>query len=522
MQRGTRFSIASEAQSVRPDLEWIYKTAPIGLAFLSTDCRYVMINEHLTEICGISIAEHIGRSVRETVPQVAEQVEQIVATIRRTGEPIIGVEVNGQRPDGSNVERVWITYWHPLKEPDGKVIGVNVAAEEITERKRAEAALAASQEHLRRLNEGLAERVEAQAKERDRIWMLSQDLLVVTDTQASILNVNPAWTAILGWSAEELIGTSIEQLIHPEDRERSRAELAGLVAGQKTRHFENRLAGNRGFHRLLSWFAVEDRGHIYAAGRDITDLKEAQDQLHGLRRRLAEAARRTAMGEMAASIAHEINQPLGAVVANASAGLRFLASSPPNLADTREALAEIVKAGHRAGEVIGGIRAMFRNDRQQKIRLDVNDIIREVLALIHGELNHHSIQVTTSLAEALPRVVAIRVQLQQVVLNLVNNAIEAMRATKREARLISMSSELREPGGIRVLVEDSGPGIDPDHLDRIFDPFFTTKRTGMGMGLSICRSIIEAHGGHLSASRARGGGSVFEIMLPADELLQAG
>src|SRR5215469_4230713 len=126
-----------EAPSGSPELQLIYQTAPIGLAFLSTDCRYVLINQHLTEICGISIADHIGRSVRETVPQVADQVEHIVQTILRTGEPIVGIEVNGQRPDGSNKERVWITYWHPLKDRSGNVVGINVAAEEITERKRA-------------------------------------------------------------------------------------------------------------------------------------------------------------------------------------------------------------------------------------------------------------------------------------------------------------------------------------------------------------------------------------------------
>jgi len=119
--------------SESPGLQLIYETAPIGLAFLSTDCHYLMINQHLTEICGISVADHIGRSVREMVPQVAEQVEHIVQTIVRTGEPITGIEVNGQRPDGSNVERVWITYWHPLKNARGEVIGINVAAEEITE-----------------------------------------------------------------------------------------------------------------------------------------------------------------------------------------------------------------------------------------------------------------------------------------------------------------------------------------------------------------------------------------------------
>jgi PAS domain S-box-containing protein len=522
MKHGATSSDAYEAPSVAPELEWIYKTAPIGLAFLSTDCRYVMINEHLTEICGISIAEHIGRSVRQTVPQVAEQVEQIVAAIRRTGEPITGIEVNGQRPDGSNTERVWITYWHPLKGQDGEVVGINVAAEEITERKRAEAELAASREYLRQLNETLAERVEAQAQERDRIWRLSRDLLVVTDTQANILNVNPAWTATLGWHAEELIGRNLERLIHTADRERSHAELAGLMAGRNTGHVESRMASKGGAYRLLSWLAVQDRGQIYAAGRDITDLREAQEQLHSLRRQLAEASRQMAMGAMAASIAHEINQPLGAVVANANAGLRFLARKPPDLVEIEEALGEIVKAGHRAGEVIGGIRAMFTKGPQERACVDVNDVVREVLALLHRELQDHSISVRTILFEGLPRVAAIRVQLQQVVLNLLNNGIEAMNAMGREARLLRVSSELRGAGNIRVVVEDSGPGIAPENLGHIFDAFFTTKPTGMGMGLSICRSIIEAHGGRLSASHAPGGGTIFEIALPAVELSKVG
>jgi PAS domain S-box-containing protein len=163
MNGGKLHSEATEAFTTSPGLQLIYETAPVGLAFLSTDCRYLMINQHLTEICGLSIADHIGRSVRETVPQVADQVEQVVQLVVRSGEPIIGVEVNGQRPDGSNVERVWITYWHPLKGENGNVIGVNVAAEEVTARKRAEAERASMQERLRRLNETLAERVEAEA-----------------------------------------------------------------------------------------------------------------------------------------------------------------------------------------------------------------------------------------------------------------------------------------------------------------------------------------------------------------------
>src|SRR3984885_8226281 len=199
MAYGIDHSVPVGSLAHSPELQLIYDTAPIGLAFLSPDCRYVMIKKHLTEICGISVADHIGRSVRETVPQVAEQVELIVKTILQTGTPITGIEVNGQRPDGSNSDRVWITYWHPLKDRSGEVVGINVAAEEITERKRAEADLAASQQRLRDLNKELAERVEARVQERGRVWNLSQDLLVVFDSGGNILNVNPAWQSTLGW-----------------------------------------------------------------------------------------------------------------------------------------------------------------------------------------------------------------------------------------------------------------------------------------------------------------------------------
>src|SRR5271163_2368885 len=157
MDHITTHTNSVDALTASPELQLIYETAPIGLAFLSTDCRYVLINQRMTEICGISVADHLGRSVRETVPQVAGQVENIVQTILRTGQSITGVEVNGQRPDGQNAERVWITNWHPLKAPDGAILGVNVVAEEITERKRAEAALAASETRFRELADNMSQ-----------------------------------------------------------------------------------------------------------------------------------------------------------------------------------------------------------------------------------------------------------------------------------------------------------------------------------------------------------------------------
>jgi PAS domain S-box-containing protein len=496
------------------ELQLIYKTAPIGLAFLSPDCRYVMINEHLTEICGLSIANHIGRSVRETVPQVADQVEHLVATILRSGEPITGVEVCGQRPDGSNRDRVWITYWHPFRDRGDKIVGINVAAEEITERKRAEAAIVASQERLSRLNAELEERVEAQAQERNRVWNVSQDLLVVSEVTGNIVNINPAWSTTLGWSTDELIGKSAEWLIHPHDRQRSQTALANLAAGRTAKHFENRLRCKDGSYRWLSWFAVADRGFLYASGRDISSLKEAQEQLHRLRRELADDSRRTSMGEMTASIAHEIKQPIAAILTSANAGSRWLNRATPNVSEARAAFDQIARAGARITEVIDGIRSMFGQSNAETCPVDVRVLINEVMALCQGELETHGITLRNELGDDLPQVIGTHVQLQQVILNLVTNAVEAMSATKDRDRYLVIGCRRDGSKSLIIAVEDTGMGIDPAHLDRIFEPFFTTKSKGMGLGLSICRSIVEAHGGTLVASPKKPFGTAFRLSLP--------
>lgn len=510
-----------EAPTFSPELPLIYDTAPIGLAFLSTDCRYLNINQRLTEICGLPIADHLGRSVRETVPQVADQVEHIVHMIVRSGEPINGIEVNGQRPDGSNLERVWVTYWHPLKNRGGDVVGINVAAEEITERKRADNHLSAAQERFRNLNETLAERVEERSQERDRIWKLSQDLLIVSDVSGKILNVNPAWSATLGWSEDDLIGKSGEWLVHPDDREHSFAELANLIAGRKTRHLENRILCKDGSYQWLSWFAVPDRGVIYSVGRNITTLKQAQEQLDMLRRQLANNSRQTTIGAMTASIAHEIRQPLSAIVTNANASLRWLNKSEPNVTEVRDAIEKILGAGHRMDEVISSIRAMFGKNVGEAIRVDIRLLVNEILALVQRELETHRIVVRNDMHDGLPEVMAERVQLQQVLLNLIMNAIEAMSSVTGRERLLMITSSVGARADISVTVEDTGDGIAPDHLDRIFDPFFTTKSQGMGLGLSICRSFIEAFGGRLWASPRSPVGAVFHLTLPSADLKNA-
>src|SRR5262249_45244646 len=182
---------------------------------------------------------------------------------------------------------------------------------------------------LRELNETLEQRVEAETRERLQIWNVSEDLLVVSDADGKILSVNPAWTATLGWAQEDLVGRASEWLLHPDDREKAEAEKHHLAGGGRTVRFESRLRHRDGSYRWLSWKAVPDRGRIYAMGRDVTELKHAEHDLRRMRRELAQTSRRTMVSAMTASIAHEIKQPLGAIVANANAGLRWLAPSPP-------------------------------------------------------------------------------------------------------------------------------------------------------------------------------------------------
>jgi PAS domain S-box-containing protein len=516
MDCGTSHSGSVESLKTSPALQLIYETAPVGLAFLSTDCRYLMINQHLTEICGLSIADHIGRSVRETVPQVADQVERIVQQIVRSGEPVTGVEVAGQRADGSNVDRFWVTYWHPLKDHGGAVIGINVAAEEVTERKRADAHRAMMEQQLRRLNETLAERVEAQAQERDRLWRLSQDLLIVSDSEGHIRNVNPAWTAILGWAADDLIGKTGEWLIHPDDRERSREELVRLQGGRPSLYFENRIQCKDGSYRWLSWRAMFYDKSVYAIARDITSLKQTQDQLHTLRSELAHVSRQSTIGAMTASIAHEIRQPLTSIAASANASLRWLKRAEPNLAEAQAALDLVVKNAHRIDEVITSIRTMFGRKSGAKIAVSVEALVGEALALTQGEMHARQIVLRNTVAARSPAVMVDRVQLQQVLVNLIVNAIDAMSRVEGRERLLTIGAEF-DGRAVTITVADTGSGIAPAEVERIFEPFFTTKSEGMGLGLAICRSIVDAHGGSLWASPQTPFGTVFHVALPPAE-----
>jgi signal transduction histidine kinase len=221
------------------------------------------------------------------------------------------------------------------------------------------------------------------------------------------------------------------------------------------------------------------------------------------------------MGELAASIAHEVNQPLAAVVANASACLRWLSGDNPNLDEARTSVTRIVKEGTRAGEVIGRIRSLMTKSPPRMSPLDINQVINEVLVLTRHEIHRHGVSLRTDLAHGLPAVIGDVVQLQQVILNLILNAIEATSARSEEQRQLVLASASTGSDQIVITVQDSGVGIDPREVDQLFEPFFTTKPSGMGMGLSISRSAVEAHGGRLWATANQGPGATFQFSLPA-------
>jgi C4-dicarboxylate-specific signal transduction histidine kinase len=255
---------------------------------------------------------------------------------------------------------------------------------------------------------------------------------------------------------------------------------------------------------------------------DLSERKRAEAQARESERRyremqmeLAHANRVATMGQLTASIAHEVKQPIAATVSNAQAGLRWLIREPPDLEEVRQALACIAKDGKRAGDVVGRIRDLIQKAPPRKDRFDLNGAIREVIELTRSEAMKNGVLVQTELTDNLPLIDGDRVQLQQVMLNLIVNAVEAMSGLTEGPRELLISAGKAEMGGVLVTVRDSGPGLAPAALERLFEAFYTTKPNGLGMGLSICRSIIEAHDGRLWASANVSRGATFQFTLPA-------
>ncbi len=328
-----------------------------------------------------------------------------------------------------------------------------------------------------------------------------------------------------GYSEAELRSLTPVDITHEDDQVATEAIIAANAAGEPyARRFEKRYRRKDGgvIWAEVDAFLAPVAGSaplLAAVAVDITERKLAEEALRDARADLERMARLTTMGELSASIAHEINQPLTAIVTGSEAGLRFLNREEPDLDEVRDALSCIARDAMHAADVVRGLRALARKSGPQLTRLDINDVIRQVLELARGELLRHDVVLHTELAADDRPVMGDRVQLQQVLLNLTMNGIEAMRGVTERSRELTVSSTLAEPSSVLVAVKDTGTGLDPAVGERMFQPFFTTKPDGLGMGLSICRSIIEAHGGRLWVSpRAPHGADVrFTVPLWAEQ-----
>jgi PAS domain S-box-containing protein len=418
--------------------------------------------------------------------------------------PFRDLEYARPTPDGG---KRWATVSGlPLFDNHGQFIGYRGIARHITDRKTAEEALQRSEAYL----------AEAQR--------LSHTGTVAFNASAPIYWSQESYRI---WGLDPLQGLpdreTVLQRIHPDDRQRVNAETEEAVRQKRDFVIEFRIVLPNGTLKYIAatghplFSADGELVEMVATHVDVTERKRAQEEHERLRQLesdLAHLNRVSMMGELAASLSHEILHPIATARNNARAGMRFLERSPPNLDEVREALACIVRDADRAKDIVGRMRDHIKKAPPHREPFDLNEAINEVIVTVRSTIANNKVPVRTRLME-LPPVLGDRVQLQQVVMNLILNAVEAMSSIEEGAREVSIETEQSKTGGVLVAVRDSGPGIDPQHLERVFEPFYTTKTSGMGMGLSICRSIIAAHGGRLWAEANRPRGTIFQFTAPA-------
>jgi two-component system, LuxR family, sensor kinase FixL len=337
---------------------------------------------------------------------------------------------------------------------------------------------------------------------------------------------NDSWRDLLGFAKSERLDIGvILQRLHPEDRETVRQAWSKAIESDGRYESEYRVLRPDG---QIRWIASQGRVEFDASGAptlsrgvlfDITYRKEAEQETHRLRQEIAHVGRVSMMGQLASALAHEINQPLGAILRNAEAGEIFLQNPSPDLDEIRAILADIRKDDQRAGTVIDRMRALLKRNKLDTHPVEVSDLISDVVALVRADAVARGLKLEINVPVDLPPIRGDRVHLQQVLLNLILNGLDALNGTSREIRLVNVSARLDETHCIEIAVSDTGHGIPVEKLQQVFDAFFTTKSNGMGMGLPISRTIIEAHAGRLWAENNTGGGAVFRFTLPVAQEL---
>jgi len=463
--------------------------------------------------------------------------------------------VRAGRPH-ENESRIWSAdagafRWHlaralPVRDESGTIVHWYGTATDIDDHKRAEQALRESEWNLRvlrselethvakrtmelsRANQTLRQEVDVRrrvetalrsSEERfSKAFRASLDAIsIVSHPGSRILELNDRWEAMFGYSRDDAIGRTIDQL-HIFASERDQEVIADLIRTRGyVREYEIDLRPRTGtaLRAVLAAETVEVAGEpcVIIMLRDITERQRAEHEIAVQRNELAHLGRVALVGELSGALAHELNQPLAAILANARAAQRMLARENLDVAEFQAILEDIVSDDRRAGAVIQRVRALIKKDEIELQKVSANDIVTEVLELANSDLIQRAVVVSTRLAPSLPEVQGDRVQLQQVMLNLIVNACDAMVENPAASRTLVITT-LARSGAIRISISDTGTGITTQPIDAVFQPFVTSKRHGLGLGLAICRSIVDGHGGRMWAANNRGGGATFHVLLP--------
>jgi PAS domain S-box-containing protein len=480
-------------------------TAPVMIWMSGPDKLCTFFNKGWLDFTGRPIEQELGNGWTEGVHK--EDLDRCLEVYANAfdARQEFTMEYRLRRYDG---EYRWvIDHGVSRFEPDGTFLGYIGSCIDVTERKRAQDALEAEHSFLRQIID------------------IVPNFIFAKDREGRFTLANQA--------AAEAYGTTVEDLIGKSDRDFNsnfeeveffrRMDLEVMNTLQERFIAEERITDARGNVRWLQTMKrpiIDTDGsanQVLGASTDITQRKEAELELRRHRAELAHVARISIMGELAASLAHELNQPLTAILSNAQAALRFMHAKPPDLEEVREILKEIVEDNNRASEVIRRMRALVKKEEIEFLAIDLESVIDEVMTLIHSDAVLHNVQLSFKHSSELPRARGDRVQLQQVMLNLLLNAFDAVKDCPPHDRQVVVRAQREGAGMLKVTVRDYGTGLTDGTLDKIFQPFYTTRRDGLGMGLAICRSIIEAHGGRLWAQNNPDRGATFCFTVPTEK-----
>jgi PAS domain S-box-containing protein len=499
--------VEEELQSSESRLRLIIDAIPTVAWGTLPDGSNVFVNQRWLEYTGMPAEQAAGWGWQAVFhpEDIGEHTKKWRASLE-TGNAFESEARLRRAADGAYL---WfLVHGAPLHDDAGNIVRWYGTAIDIEDRKRAERALRRSEAFL----------ADAQKMSHTGSWaydVVSRRMIHSSEEYHRLFGFDPATNIP---DPDEWV-----RRIHPDDRQR-----AIDMMGQKVREGMDYEVDFRTIHPDGTIKYVHGTAHpvlnssgdlveIVGSSIDLTERKRAEEERLDAQNKLAHANRVTTMGQLAASIAHEVNQPITGVVANARAALRFLGAQPANLNEVRHTLEEIVKDGNRAGEIIARIRALVRKMPSRKDRLDINEVILEVIALTRSEIVRNGISLKTDLAKGLRPINGERTDLQQVFLNLIVNAVEAMGSESNASRELLIATCEDGSNGVRVAVSDSGPGVSREAIECLFEAFYTTKPGGMGMGLAICRSIIEAHGGRILVAPNTPRGAVFQFHVPARE-----